>query len=149
MLEFMKVILVSDVPNLGRAGDIKEVKKGFAFNFLLPEGLAELATAGMVKSVERSLEKRGAEKREKTAELSAALKQLDGVTLTISAKATEGKLFGSVAATDIISAAKAQGITIVEEMIRLEHPIKTVGVHGVSLEMGQSKAKVLVSVVAG
>ncbi len=144
----MKVILVSNIPNLGKAGDIKEVKKGYAFNFLLPEGLAELATAGMVKSVEKSLAKRNAEKTAKIAELSASMKKLDGMTFTISAKAKDGKLFGSVSATDIVAAAKAAEVEIVDDMIVLEHPIKTVGEHAVTLEAGKSKAVVTVSVVA-
>lgn len=144
----MKVILVSDIKNLGKAGDIKEVKKGYAFNFLLPEGLAELATAGMVKSVEKSLAKRNAAKMTKIIELAASMKKLDGMTFTISAKAEEGKLFGSVSATDIVAAAKAIDVEIVDDMIILEHPIKTIGEHAVTLEAGKSKASVMVSVVA-
>ncbi len=144
----MKVILVSNIPNLGKAGDIKEVKKGYAFNFLLPEGLAELATAGMVKSVEKSLAKRNAEKAAKISELSASMKKLDGMTFTIAAKAEDGKLFGSVSAADIVAAAKASDVEIVDDMIQLEHPIKTVGEHAVTLEAGKSKAVVTVSVVA-
>lgn len=144
----MKVILVSGIPNLGKAGDIKEVKKGYAFNYLLPKGLAELATAGMVKSVEKSLAKRNAEKIAKIAELAASMKQLDGMTFVITAKAKEGRLFGSVSAADIMTAAKANGIEIVDDMIVLEHPIKTVGEHAVTLEAGKSKAVVTVSVVA-
>lgn len=144
----MKVILVSNVPNFGQAGDIKEVKKGFAFNYLLPEGLAELATTGMVKSVEKSLVKRNAEKAAKIATLAASMKQLDGMTFTITAKAKDGKLFGSVSAADIVAAAKANDVEIVDDMIHLEHPIKAVGEHAVTLEAGQSKAVVTVSVVA-
>lgn len=144
----MKVILVSNIPNLGKAGDIKEVKKGFAFNYLLPEGLAELATAGMVKSVEKSLAKRTAEKTAKISELSASMKKLDGMTFTITAKAKEGKLFGSVSAADIVAAAKANDVELVDDMIKLEHPIKAVGEHAVKLEAGQAKATVTVSVVA-
>lgn len=144
----MKVILVSNIPNLGKAGDIKEVKKGFAFNYLLPEGLAELATAGMVKSVEKSLAKRNAEKTAKIAELSASMKKLDGMTFTVSAKAEDGKLFGSVSAADIVAAAKASDIEIIDDMIQLEHPIKAVGEYAVKLEAGKSKATVTVSVVA-
>ncbi|MFZ1626665.1 MAG: 50S ribosomal protein L9, partial [Candidatus Moraniibacteriota bacterium] len=116
----MKVILVSNIPNLGKAGDIKEVKKGFAFNYLLPEGLAELATAGMVKSVEKSLAKRTAEKTAKMTELSASMKKLDGMTFTVTAKAEDGKLFGSVNAADIVAAAKMSDIEIIDDMIQLE-----------------------------
>lgn len=144
----MKVILVSNIPNLGKAGDIKEVKKGFAFNYLLPEGLAELATAGMVKSVEKSLVKRNAEKAAKIAELAASMKKLDGMTFTIAAKAKDGKLFGSVSVADIVAAAKSNDVEIVDDMIVLEHPIKTVGEHAITLEAGKSKAVVTVSVVA-
>lgn len=144
----MKVILVSNIKNLGKAGDVKEVKKGFAFNYLLPEGLAELATAGMVKSVEKSLAKRNAEKAAKITQLSATIQKLDGMTFTVTAKAEDGKLFGSVAADDIVAAAKLADIEIIDDMIQLEHPIKTVGEHAVKLAAGQSKATVTVSVVA-
>jgi len=144
----MKVILVVDVPKVGKAGEIKEVKKGFAFNYLLPEGFAELATAGMVKSVEKSLVKRTAEKEAKITELSASMKKLDGMTFTITAKAKDGKLFGSVSAADIVVAAKASDVEIVDDMIALEHPIKTTGEHAVKLVAGKSKATVTVSVVA-
>ncbi|TXH07843.1 MAG: 50S ribosomal protein L9 [Candidatus Moraniibacteriota bacterium] len=144
----MKVVLVKDVAGLGTAGEIKDVKKGFAFNYLLPEGLAELATAGIVKSVERSLAKRNAEKSARVSELSASMKRIDGMTLTVKVKAAEGKLFGSVNAADIVAAAKSNDIEIVEEMVQLEHPIKAVGEYAVKLEAGQSKAIVTVSVVA-
>ncbi len=144
----MKVILVSNIANLGKAGDIKEVKKGFAFNYLLPEGLAELATAGMVKSVEKSLAKRNAEKTAKIAVLSESMKKLDGMTFTVRAKAEDGKLFGSVTAADIVLAAKQSNIEIIDDMIKLEHPIKAVGEHAIRLEAGKSKAMVTVSVVA-
>jgi large subunit ribosomal protein L9 len=144
----MQVILVKNITNLGKAGDIKEVKKGFAFNYLLPEGLAEIATVGMVKSVEKSLAKRNAEKTAKITKLSASMKRLDGMTFTITAKAEDGKLFGSVSADDIVLAAKTNDIEIVDDMIRLKHPIKTVGEHAVSLEAGTAKATVTVSVVA-
>lgn len=144
----MKVILVKDVTNVGKAGEIKDVKKGFAFNFLLPKGLAELATAGMVKSVEKSLEKRNAEKTAKLAELATSMKRLDGMTFTVAAKAAEGKLFGSVTVADIVAAAKAADIEIIDDMVSLEHPIKTVGEHAVKLVAGTAKATVTVSVVA-
>lgn len=144
----MKVILVVDVPRVGKAGEIKEVKKGFAFNYLLPEGFAELATAGMVKSVEKSLVKRTAEKEAKIAALSASMKKLDGMTFTITAKAEDGKLFGSISAVDIVAAAKASDVEIIDDMVVLERPIKTVGEHAVKLAAGKSKATVTVSVVA-
>ncbi|MFZ1654702.1 MAG: 50S ribosomal protein L9 [Candidatus Moraniibacteriota bacterium] len=144
----MKVILVKDVANVGKAGEIKEVKKGFAFNFLLPEGLAELATTGMVKSVEKSLEKRHAEKTAKLAELSASLKKIDGRMFTVTARAEGGKLFGSVTAEDIVAAAVADEVEIIEEMVQLERPIKAVGEYAVTVVAGQSKAVIRVSVVA-
>lgn len=144
----MKVILVSNVPNVGVAGDIKEVKKGYAFNFLLPEGLAEIATAGMIRSVTKSLAKRSAEKTAKMTALAASLKKLDGITLTITAKAQDGKLFGSVTAADIVAVAKTNDIELIDDMIQLERPIKTVGEHAVKLVAGTAESQVTVSVVA-
>ena len=144
----MKVILVVDVPRVGKAGEVKEVKKGFAFNYLLPEGFAELATAGMVKSVEKSLVKRNAEKAAKIEELSSSMKKLDGMTFTITAKAEEGKLFGSISVSQIVAAAKKSDVEILEDMVLLDRPIKSVGEHAVKLAAGKSKATVIVSVVA-
>ncbi len=144
----MKVILVKDVAKVGKAGEIKEVKKGFAFNYLLPEGFAELATAGMVKSVEQSIEKRRSAKAAKLAELSVSLKKIDGRMFTVTARAEGGKLFGSVTAEDIVSAAAAEDVEIIEEMVQLERPIKAVGEYAVTVVAGQSKAVVRISVVA-
>ena len=144
----MKVILVSDIPNLGKAGEIKEVKKGFGFNYLLPQGLAELATTGMVKSVGKSLERRTAEKAAKITALSASIKKLDGMVFTVTARAEDGKLFGSVTAADIVTAAKTNDVELVDDMISLERPIKTIGKHAVKLAAGTAKATVTISVVA-
>ena len=144
----MKVILVADVPRVGKAGEIKEVKKGYAFNFLLPEGMAEIATAGMIRSVTKSLAKRNIEKTAKITALADSLKKLDGITLTVSAKAQDGKLFGSVTAADIVAVAKSNDIELIDDMIQLEHPIKTIGEHAVKLIAGSAEARVMVSVIA-
>jgi large subunit ribosomal protein L9 len=144
----MKVILVKDVVNVGKAGEIKEVKRGFAFNYLLPSGLAELATAGMITSVEKSLAKRQAERTAKLVQLSATMKKIDGRIFTVKVKAEGGKLFGSVTAQDIVAAALAEDVEIVEEMVQLDRPIKAIGEYPVTLLSGQSKADIRVSVVA-
>jgi ribosomal protein L9 len=70
-----------------------------------------------------SLEKGNVEKTAKLAELATSMKRLDGMTFTVAAKAAEGKLFGSVTVADIVAAAKAADIEIIDDMVNLEHPI--------------------------
>lgn len=142
----MKVILRTAVKNLGKAGDIKEVKKGYGFNYLLPEGLADLATPGVVKSVQKAIASERQDKDAEVAEVAAVLKALNGKKFTLSAKAEGDKLFGSVTSADIVRIVSEAGSEITPEMVVLEHPIKTVGEHKVALQAGQSKASITVTV---
>lgn len=130
----MKVILRKDVKNLGLVGDIADVKPGYARNFLLPQGLAEIATEGAVKNW-----KLGAERRQKRieAELADARKEADAIkdvelvfNKTVN---TEGVVFGSVNKADIYKALKEKGHNIPKENIELNMPVKKVGVTDVSI----------------
>lgn len=141
----MKVILTQNVPKLGQAGDVKEVKKGYGFNYLLPEGLAELATPGALKSIKHIVARAEKEKSEYAAELAGAVQAVDGKSVTITMKSKDGKLFGSVTKANI---AKALDGTVSEEMIELEHPIKATGEYDVKISAGTAKATVKLSVVS-
>lgn len=141
----MKVILTSDVPSLGKAGDVKEVKKGYGFNYLLPEGLAELATPGALKSVKHIVARAERERAEQSAKLAEALQAVDGRAVTLAMKSKGGKLFGSVTKAAI---AKALTGAVSEEMIELEHPVKEVGEYAVQIASGNAKATVKLSVVS-
>ncbi len=141
----MKVILTKDVPSLGKAGEVKEVKKGYGFNYLLPEGLAELATPGALKSVKHIVARAEKERAEALAKLSGAVQAVDGRSVTIPMKSKEGKLFGSVTKAAI---AKALGGEVSEDMIVLEHPIKALGEYSVSVVAGSARATVKLSIVS-
>lgn len=141
----MKVILTQAVPNLGAAGDVKEVKKGYGFNYLLPQGLAELATPGALKSIKHIVARAEKEKKEASAQIEAAVAAVNGKAVTLTMKAKGGKLFGSVTKSDLV---KALDGAIDESMIVLEHPIKAVGEFDVPVVAGQAKARVKLSVVS-
>jgi large subunit ribosomal protein L9 len=101
----MKVLLLKDVYKLGRAGDIKKVADGYGRNFLLPQGLAVLATAGALKQIEKIRSQAEVRRTELNSELKDLATQISGVTLIFSAKAGEtGKLYGSITTQDVATA---------------------------------------------
>lgn len=109
----MKVLLIKDVYKLGRAGDIKKVADGYGRNFLIPQGLAVLATAGALKQVERIRSQAEVRRTELNSELKDLAAQINGLTLVFDAKAGEtGKLYGSITTQDVAIA--------IQEKIRFE-----------------------------
>ncbi len=101
----MKVLLVKDVYKLGRAGEVKKVADGFGRNFLLPQGLAVLATPGAMKQAERIKSQAEIRRTELNSELKGLADQINGVVLTFAAKAGEtGKLYGSITTADVATA---------------------------------------------
>lgn len=105
----MKVMLVKDVYKLGRAGDIKKVADGYARNFLIPQRLAVLATAGALKQAERIRSQAEVGRAQLNSELKSLSDQINGVTLTFPAKAGEtGKLYGSITTQDVATALQEQ-----------------------------------------
>jgi large subunit ribosomal protein L9 len=136
-LELMKVLLLRDHDKLGKAGDIKNVADGYARNFLLPRGLAVLATAGALKQAEtirRAEEKRRAKLFD---EAQAVANQLTGTTLIFHALASEaGKLYGSITAGDIAEAVQREkGIELDKRRIELREPLRSLGTHTVSVRL--------------
>ena len=133
----MKVLLRKDITGVGRRGDIVSVSSGHARNFLLPRGLAIVATDGAVvqaTSMRRARDLREAADRESA---QAIVAELAKRTIQIQAKAgSEGRLFGSVTATDIAHAVDAQaGISLDRKSIEISSPIRTVGDHSVTIEL--------------
>lgn len=133
----MKVLLLRDHDKLGKAGDIKNVADGYARNFLLPRGLAVLATAGALKQAETI---RRAEERRRAklfAEAQAVANQLTGTTLIFRALASEtGKLYGSITAGDIVEAVQREkGIELDKRRIELREPLRSLGTHTVSVRL--------------
>ena len=146
----MKVILRSTVDNLGRPGDVKDVKTGYARNYLLPRKLAELATESSLKYWEKGKEKRAALVAGDVKIAKELAEKLAGVNLSFAVPASEeGKLFGSIGKADLLKSLKAAGYEVPKNAINLETAIKTTGEHEVSLRLQpEVVAKVKVTVTA-
>ena len=132
----MELILREAVPSLGKAGDLVRVKPGYARNFLLPRGLAFEATEGNKKRIAGEAKARVAKESAERAEAQAFATKLGAVSLDFTAKAGEdGKLFGSITAGDIAEQLEAKGLTVDKRKIEMEHPLKELGFHSVSVKL--------------
>ncbi len=133
----MKVLLLRDHEKLGRAGDTKNVADGYARNYLIPRGLAVLATAGSLKQAETV--RKAEEKRHAKilSEAQAVANQLTGTTLTFRALASEtGKLYGSITSNDIAEAIQREkGLTLDKRKIELREPLRSLGTHTVPIRL--------------
>ena len=149
----MKLILTAAVENLGDAGDVVEVKNGYGRNYLLPRGLAIVATRGAEKQIEgirRAQEAREIRDLDHAREVKAKLDALENVSVAVKASET-GKLFGSVTAGDVADAVrKASGQAIDKRSVELSAgQIKATGKHTVDIALHpQITAHVSVEVVA-
>ena len=134
----MKVILQKDVPNLGDAGDIKDVAAGYARNYLLPRKLVILANESSKKAIDHQgkLIKLKKDNRKKESEKLA--EGISGVEIKIVAQVgEEGKLFGSVTSMDIAKKLKENGFEIDKRKIHLENPIKNMGEYEIPLKLDE------------
>jgi len=146
----IEVILREDVKTLGRTGEMVRVKPGYARNYLLPQGLAYEATEGNKKRIAGETKARASRDQAEKVEAQQAANRLSAVTLSLSGKAgEEGKLFGSITSQDVADALARAGHTVDRRRIELEHPIKTVGEHAVTIRLHpEVHAELRVSVVA-
>jgi len=132
----VEVILRKDITDLGLAGEMVRVKPGHARNYLIPQGLALLATDGNRRRFEeerRHVEQAAERERLTARELATSI---EGQSLTFTVRAgAEGKLFGSVTAVDIAEALQGQGVTVDRRVIRLDEPIKELGVYAVAVRL--------------
>jgi len=132
----MKVLLLDDVYNLGRAGDVKKVANGYGRNYLIPQGLAVLATPGALKEVEHIRTRATALRAERNEEMSAVAEQLIGVVLTFPVKAGEtGKLYGSVTTQMLADSLKENANVEIDRRQIDSQPIRTIGEHKVSIRL--------------
>ena len=133
----MKVILLQELKGKGGEGDVVDVAPGFANNYLMPQGIAILATKGNLKQLE--MRKNNIAKREATrlADADKLKSVLDGASVKVDAKVgEEGQLFGSVTTTMIADAIKAAtDVEIDKRRIELNRPIKTAGIHDVTISL--------------
>ena len=124
----MKVILRENVKNLGMAGDIVEVKNGYARNFLLPQNMAVEATEGAVKNWQLGAERRAKKIEAELKEARAIAENLEGVVLSFTKTVnSDGVVFGSVNKADIYKALTALGHKINKDNIELNMPVKALG----------------------
>lgn len=147
----MQVILVQNVDNLGKLGDVVQVKSGYARNFLLPQGMARMATPENVQAIEAQRAELERAEAQKAEEAEQRFEALDGHRITITAKVgPEEKLFGSVSAGDIVDALAADGLEAEKREIRLpEGPLRTVGEFEVDVHLhGEMNATITVVIEA-
>mgnify|MGYP001612901319 CR=1 FL=1 len=146
----MKVILLKNIQKLGLKFDVKNVSDGYALNFLIPNGQAEIATPNALKKVELEKAKISAELKVRETLLLKNLKDVSTVVLKISGKANDkGALFAGIHKEEISAQIKKQThLDITPEFIDLEKPIKTVGEHEMLVKVGDKVAKFKLVVVA-
>ncbi|HZG01984.1 MAG TPA: 50S ribosomal protein L9 [Streptomyces sp.] len=133
----MKIILTNEVSGLGNAGDVVEVKDGYARNYLLPRGFAIRWTRGGEKDVEQIRRARKSREIATIEQANEVKSQIEGLTVRLKVRAgDQGRLFGSVTQADIASAVKAAGGPDVDKRrIELGSPIKTLGSHKVTVRL--------------
>ena len=132
----MELLLKQNVEHLGRTGDVVEVKPGYARNYLLPRGMAVLVTKSNMAEVERARAAALAEEEARLAGLKDLGSKLADVSVTIEGKANdEGHLFGSVNVSQIAAALREKDIPVDDKMVRLENPLKEIGVYDVTVHL--------------
>ncbi len=146
----MKVILKRDVKGLGREGDLKEVKGGYARNFLLPSGAVIAADKGAIANWERGREQREERDRSARADAESTAEKLRELKLTIPVKAGErGRLFGAVTGHQIADLIGQEGIELDRHALHMREPIKVLGDYKIDVRVTAGvEAVVDVSVVA-
>ncbi|PIR69840.1 MAG: 50S ribosomal protein L9 [Candidatus Niyogibacteria bacterium CG10_big_fil_rev_8_21_14_0_10_46_36] len=146
----MKVIFLNEVPGVGHKNDVKEVKSGYARNFLLPKHLAVEATPNALKTLEQKKQEEAATLEKSTTLLKEALGEIAKASIEITAKTNDkGALFKKLHAKDIVDAISKAGFSaIAEEDILLEEPIKEEGKHMVRIQRGSAEATITVTVVS-
>ena len=144
----MEVILLKDMDNLGYTNDIVNVKPGYANNYLIPQGYAKAATAAAKKILAENLKQRAHKDAKILADAQALAATIENLPLTITVKAEEGKLFGTVTAADLAEALAAKEITVDRKAISVE-AIKTVGEYTATAKLHREvKAEIKFTVVA-
>ena len=132
----MKVILLEDVRGTGKAGDVANVSDGYARNMLIPRGLAVEATAQNIKQLEKKKEAMAKKFAEDKAAALELKKKLEEVTVEVRTKAgKDGKVFGSITAKEVAAEIEKQFKTTIDKKKIVMDPIKTTGVHDVTVKL--------------
>jgi large subunit ribosomal protein L9 len=146
----VQVILKQDVEKIGRRGDIVDVSRGYVRNFLVPRGLAEMATPTRLEEVHREMAEAEERDRRMAERAGEVAETLNKSVITIEARTGEDeRLFGSVTAANIADAInRARGVRVDRRRIKLEEPIRSLGTHQVPVQVyGDIEASVKVIVV--
>lgn len=134
----IQLLLVQSVDHLGKQGDVVEVKRGYAMNYLLPQGLATIATDHHKRMIEKHRARLQEIQSRRLAGLRTMAQDLGRQSVTIEANANdEGHLYGSVGQVDIVNALKKVNISITADQVRLQGPLKELGLYTVKIHLGQ------------
>jgi large subunit ribosomal protein L9 len=135
---YMQLILTQPLPQLGQAGDLIKVRPGFARNYLIPQGLATFATQNNLRMVEKHRQRIKELEEARRADLQNLAAQVAQRSLTIEANANaEGHLYGSVNADQIAAALRSEGFPIDPENVRIEGPLKELGLYSIKVHLAQ------------
>jgi large subunit ribosomal protein L9 len=132
----IQLLLIQSVDHLGKQGDVVEVKRGYALNYLLPQGLATIASAHHTRMVDKHRAKLQEIEKARLSSLRQLADNLGKQSITIEANANEeGHLYGSVAAQDIVHSLKQQGFSITTDQVRLDGVLKELGLYQVKIHL--------------
>ena len=145
----MIIILLKDVENIGKKYEVKEVKDGYARNFLIPQGLAEPATKEALKKLELRKEIEEKEAEDVLKEIQSLASKIDGQEVTITVKiGEENQLFESITPQKILEGLKKLGFDIKKRQIELAEPIKTLGEFPVKIKFEHNlEAEITVTII--
>jgi len=146
-----EVLLMADVANLGKAGDVVKVADGYARNYLQPQDLAGPVTQASLRRLDKLRKEREELSRIQRTEASAKAGKLKGLVLTITAKTTDGqRLYGSVTTADLAAQIEAQGVSVDRSQIVLAESIKEIGTYTIDIKLhAEVTATITVSVLEG
>jgi large subunit ribosomal protein L9 len=132
----IQLLLIHNVEHLGKQGELVEVRRGYALNYLLPQGLATVATDHHRRMIEKHREKLRLVELERLKEFRTMADEIEKQSITIEANANdEGHLYGSVGAQEITEALKQQNINITSDQVRLQGPLKELGLYTVKVQL--------------
>jgi large subunit ribosomal protein L9 len=132
----VQLLLIQSVDHLGKPGDVVEVKRGFAFNYLVPQGLATVASDHHKRMVDKHRSKLQQIENQRMAGLRTFADDLGKKSITIEANANEdGHLYGSVGAPEIVAGLKKADVTITTDQVRLKGPLKELGLYTVEIHV--------------
>jgi len=132
----MKVVFLTDVKNIGKKGEIKNVADGFARNFLFPQKMAELATDAAVQKNQLEMKKNAQIQEEALKKIQESAENLAGREIIIKAKEKKGKLFGAVNKKKILKELEKMDIFVEEKAVSMNESIKEVGDYEIKVELG-------------